>query len=278
MKCYNFLVNFERVEDIVKRDQLVIPNDFDNEIINFVINYIKEIGIIDLSFVSKSTYSVEFAKSMKTLDRYFDTSVLERVNDIFDKIQIIGVSNYSCRFNTLDRTPDTLFIKSEANILSHVSLGHEIIHLLKESSFSEYKNFLRYSEVLPILYEFIQTKYKSKNMKNNIFISRLNRLSNTYNNLYNSSKEISQFFESHPDKYEYYKMPGNVYFISFYYALILYSIYKNEPKEVLFQMRNVLLHEMTTEELLKYFGLDEKIDKSNFEFQYNLILQKNNLK
>ena len=50
-------------------------------------------------------------------------------------------------------------------------------------------------------------------------------------------------------------MERSVYQLSFYYALILFNMYQTNPNRILYLVRCVLMHELTTLELLEELGI-----------------------
>lgn len=58
---------------------------------------------------------------------------------------------------------------------------------------------------------------------------------------------------------------------SFYYSLLLYNLYKKEPKIVLELVNKVLNHEMTTRGMLEKLGLLYSNEKDIFEEEFNAI-------
>ena len=60
---------------------------------------------------------------------------------------------------------------------------------------------------------------------------------------------------------------------SFYYALMLYSLYKETPNKILNLVNKVLNHEMTTFELLNNLGLYGDIKGEIFEKELGMIRQ-----
>ena len=135
--------------------------------------------------------------------------------------------------------------------LSHVYLSHEAHHILKDTNPKEYADMLIYADVIPQFFELaiagqINTQEKS------IIQNRLNILSL-------SKHDVDEHFNRNQpwilsDMIDSKKCQ---YFHSFYYAILLYSLYLENPKKVLKFVKKVLNHDMTTRELLCRFGLSQ---------------------
>ena len=122
-----------------------------------------------------------------------------------------------------------------------------------------------------MLYEFIQVE--GKDLEIRIIKWRLKELLKMYQNTFN--EEVYGKLYNNSEMLTYYQMPENIYFISFYYTILLYSIYKQNPKEILTEMQNVLQHKITTRTLLERFGILNTINKNTFDEEYHkLILKK----
>lgn len=147
-----------------------------------------------------------------------------------------------------------------------------MIHLLKDRNCMEFYNFFNYGEVIPIFYELLQTNGKSETIKNSIIINRLNGLKKTYETNY--SLEFIEKFKNDPELYTYHRFRCDVYFISFYYAVMLYSLYKNNSKLILKEIKNILDNNKTTLDLIELFEFNKKIDIETFDKEYNLIINK----
>lgn len=276
----------KKIKKEIEMYNLTLPTDFEFEIAELVLSYIKNFQS-SISFFPQSYYSQEIKKTLKELNRHFaDNStkhnnsnknfiltneISQKAFKILNEIIISEASfeNYQCIFEIQNKKVSihSLNISCELDTLSYVYLGHEIIHLLKETNLKEYKNHLQYSEVLPMLYEFIQMKYKKSSIKRNIVSRRILFLSEMNQDIIKAKNLIENKFD-----FEIYKLLDYTYFISFYYTILLYELYSKYPQTILKEFKNVLLHKKTTQELLEYFDIYNKYKTTEFDKGYKRIL------
>lgn len=209
--------------------------------------------------------------------------MLRKVKEIISSIElrcIFSLDSYNCEFEDIynnkgkliKRNPTYINLAKNPNELTYVGIGHEMMHLLKDRNCMEFSNFFNYGEVIPIFYELLQTNGKSETIKNSIIINRLNGLKKTYETNY--SLEFIEKFKNDPELYTYHRFRCDVYFISFYYAVMLYSLYKNNSKLILKEIKNILDNNKTTLDLIELFEFNKKIDIETFDKEYNLIINK----
>ena len=132
-----------------------------------------------------------------------------------------------------------LYIPKNLNKQSPVYLAHEIHHILKDTNKEEYKDKLKYADVIPLFFELLIGEENKEIVSNRLFMlnlykdiikDHLNRDNNPLQDLYDSS--ISQ------------------YYLSTYYAILLLEEYEKHPKKILEEISSVLRKESTTKELL----------------------------
>lgn len=151
--------------------------------------------------------------------------------------------------------------------VDRVFIGHEFVHMNKELNYDEYKLGLKVNDVIPMLYEFIVMGEDSKEILN----IRLTLLAmNIQEYEYASQKMRSSGKEK--DLYKVIRDRNAQYLNSFYYATILYKMYKNDPKMILDYIRRVIRCEMTTLDMLKDLGIyltdnNEMYDEQVQEFR-----------
>ena len=151
--------------------------------------------------------------------------------------------------------------------VDRVFIGHEFVHMNKELNYDEYKLGLKVNDVIPMLYEFIVMGEDSKEILN----IRLTLLAmNIQEYEYASQKVRSSGKEK--DLYKVIRDRNAQYLNSFYYATILYKMYKNDPKMILDYIRRVIRCEMTTLDVLKDLGIyltdnNEMYDEQVQEFR-----------
>ena len=106
--------------------------------------------------------------------------------------------------------------------------------------------------------ENIKARLYNLNNDRNVFI--------TSNNFFDITDDIN-------DKllFEHIRSKVGCYLNSFYYAIILYSMYKVSPKKILNLVSKVLKHEITTLEMLEKLNLYGDIRGSVFEKELNGI-------
>ena len=93
-----------------------------------------------------------------------------------------------------------------------------------------------------------------------------------YNSAY--SNEVLDRLENDKMSLKYYQMPENIYFISFYYTIVVYALYKQDPQEILSIIKKVLKQELTTLNMLKQLNivryLQPKLFKEGTEYVLKL--------
>lgn len=277
---------YYKIAENVKRDfdngNFLAITEYNNDILNIILNYLKKYEIIDLK-IKASNYTKELSKFEIEIERNFEKEMLRKVKEIISSIKlrcIYSLDSYDCEFEDIydnkgkliKRNPIYMNLTRNPNELTYVGIGHAMIHLLKDRNCMEFYNFFNYGEVIPIFYELLQANSKREKIKNSIIINRLNGLKKTYEANY--SLEFIENFKNNPELYIYHKFRCDVYFISFYYALMLYSFYKNNPKLILNEIKNILDNTKTTIDLIELFELNKKIDIETFDKEYNLIINK----
>lgn len=162
-----------------------------------------------------------------------------------------------------------------------VSLGHEHCHALKETNYYEHKNGLVLGEVIPIFYELVDYEnnfLKEKHLQYRLYW--LNKQKNIYLLFSNTIKDYplgneASYKDSHIGEqksiYEFGKCYFGCYLSCFYYALILYSMYKEDSINILNLVSDVLNHTMTTHEMLNKLNIYCDIKGEVFENEIKSI-------
>jgi len=168
-------------------------------------------------------------------------------------------------------------IPSQLYELSIYLLCHEHVHSLKDTNYTEYQSGMILGEVLPIFYELliytprdILKKELIKIRMNNMIRAKKEylefdfyaRRSSKYDNMFESKCGI---VSDETKIYEFVRSRLGCYLNSFYYAVILYKMYKETPKKILDLVTKVLKHEMTTLQMLESLGLYGDIRGEIFE-------------
>lgn len=236
----------------------LIDNTYKNQKIknkdigDIVISSISKYTPLQLNILNESTYRKQCNKTIKQFSKYFNEEIGFLVQDILSKKQID--------------------LSSKTDTSSFIYIGSEIIKLLKDNNINELNEKYNYGYVLPFFYEFIQSKSQPKECINNVFRYRLNEIHSLYEEYNNFKKKY--YFRLESEELEKYKSYYYSYFISFYYSVHLYKLYKNYSKEILMDIINVLKNEKTTKNLLEDFYIDQKWDLYGFISSYNMILKK----
>lgn len=156
-----------------------------------------------------------------------------------------------------------------------ISLGHEHCHALKETNLKEHQNQLISGEIIPIFYElinfefnFLKEKYLEYRLfwlkeQKEIYLTSSKILKGSITN--NTLSFLKNDIEESKKMYEYIKSYFGSYLGGFYYALILYSLYKKEPKKILNLVNDVLSHKITTIDMLNKLNIYCNIQGETFE-------------
>lgn len=165
--------------------------------------------------------------------------------------------------NTVFNNPKFLAISQPFSNLTKFHLCHEFAHLLKERFTAEfYLSFTKF-EVIPKALEFI-TAFKNGNVLDleDEFKNHILGLNRTCIKHYLSSKD--ELLNSTCTEFEKRALKcainrANCYLNSFYYALILFRLYLDEPEYIIELINMVFAGEISTEDMFDY------LDKNKFE-------------
>jgi hypothetical protein len=237
------------------------------KIMEFIMKEFKKIGTVRPSFESAEfTPQQLMGSGLRTL-RIYDRSVFERANDEFSSKRFL-IMTEPCQFNTNvvfsanKETEDGEYVvKKDSGHVDHFKISaisclsdiiwyaHEAIHACKDTNYNEYIDLCRYSDVLPIFHEFVS----SMNLNQQIFDEWLKiRYTFIFDNIKRVKEAITLKNNDHANANAYNIQIGLAghYLTSFYYALLLFNLYLEKPREVIYQVNKVLKQEQTTEELL----------------------------
>ena len=221
----------------------------------------------------------------------FDKSNYLRLKNIFNNVQIEHIDEphfFAVQTQFKRNIYDN--IKQDSGRIRHyeipnrnyeidiISLGHEHCHALKDSNYLEHQYIYVLGETIPIFYELINyehnflkqqnliQRFKGLNQDINIFLEASQLLNQPNNNQYN----ISYYFT---DKqiYNFARSYSGVYLNSFYYAIILYNMYKKNPTKILKSISSVLKQEITTYEMLNKLNIYLDIQGETFEKEISNI-------
>jgi len=278
------MINYDRIQSkinntrfLIESDSLIIPSELEDEIANIVISYLIRNDNYKMPTLKKSTFEIEIAKIPLEIQKHFESEELikEYKQLVLDR-DIICQCALPQEYFTSFRGPQIpweLNIPYQLDELSHVYIGHEIMHILANSeNYDEWKYLLLYSDVIPMLYELLQGSKKDDGTREKIIEWRFAKLAEMHNNAFNS--EITHELRNDQLSLKYYQMPEKQYFISFYYTVLLYLLYHQDANLIITEVKNVLSQKNTTKKMLENLGMLNDIDKQSFEKGYNLILRK----
>ncbi len=144
-----------------------------------------------------------------------------------------------------------------------IVLGHEFIHLMKDTNYDELKSSL-YTEALPMFLEFICFD-KGIEFAPELLKMRIDVLGRQYDYYREFALESERQHKNFGREFkgigyrksleEFACTLGGSYLNSFYVALVLYNMYKDNPKKVLEMVRKVLQKEMITKDLCDRLGV-----------------------
>lgn len=221
-------------------------------------------------FISESSYSLDFVKEacVDTM-KIFDEGIADRAFNVMAFIDVIPVFDEGFIFNT-----DIRYGRFEKNVVdtsngyvdvirtprildenAFIFLGHELIHAIKDTNYPEFQLLLTLGEVIPNFYEFIIAE-NIPEISRNYWNCRLEIIKNCIEEYKAISADLSRsLFDK--NILRYLLSNKGVYLNSFYYALVLYNLYKIYPDWVMKNVLRVLNHEITTKDLLVILGLYE---------------------
>lgn len=175
---------------------------------------------------------------------------------------------YSCDDNSMVVDRNSGIVKhykvpQKPDVMASFYLGHEHIHALKETNYDEYIDGQIFGDVIPIFYELLMGD-NFKGLQKEIFKFRISSLKEDKVCYDNALLKMNK--KDDKDLYKVIATRSGQYLNSFYYAVLLYNLYKRSPKMILELVNNVLRHEITTREMLEQLGIIyEKCDEFESE-------------
>lgn len=244
------LKNSDRVivKDVIEKIGTISVTKKKQQSTDIDINYLSR--IFNLSLADISIFGYDITEMVEDLIRMISIKESKEggwQNEILFPSANLRTLDYKC-------TPGSIIYPTKSNNCDEVFLGHEEIHLLKDTNPEEFLLCYTLIEVIPIFYELLMSEdidYLSKD----ILSWRLSQLKE-------SGKEILRLTnlkgiapQSEKKYIDMAIMERSVYQLSFYYALILFNMYQTNPNRILYLVRCVLMHELTTLELLEELGI-----------------------
>lgn len=268
--------------------------DEDMEVCNYVISQLCDFDISTINYGSVISYDELVSRSMLELrmfgdDIYSKIRGIEKITSIYSEIDnrygfttIIGfqVNNSGDILVNTGRV-DRYIIPKERYELSIYHLAHEHVHALKETNYSEFQDSLTVGETLPIFFE-LMIYNPSEILKKELIKFRIKGLLQNkieyiyYDDLFDNCIEKSVFYNKpiknkNTDMCYFIRSKLGCYLNSFYYALMLYNMYRVTPDRIMNLVNMVLKHQITTYDMLNYLGLYGDIRGEVFEKELKYI-------
>ncbi len=155
------------------------------------------------------------------------------------------------------------------DVLGSFYLGHEFVHTLKDTNYEEYIDTQILGDTIPIFYEMLMAD-KHPMFKRTIFRFRLEVLKQEAKNYERAIRQMGKS-NRYKDLHKINATMSGQYLNSFYYAILLFNIYKVEPKMILEMVNKVLKHELTTRKMLDNLGLLYQDKNSVFDTEFEEV-------
>lgn len=254
----------------------------DKKIINYVSGMLDTINIKTGAYTGTVNYNSAIAGSLENL-KVLGMEPYFKVSSFISTIPFYMVNpnrnGYACHITyslddetfEIDKSSGTIAcykVPQRPDILAPLHLGHEHIHALKETNYEEYIDGQILGDVIPIFYELLMSD-KYEETKKMIMLFRISSLKEDKKHYDNAISQMSK--KDLKDLYKVVATRSGQYLNSFYYSLLLYNLYKREPKKVLELVNKVLNHEMTTRGMLEELGLLYSDGKDIFEEEFDAI-------
>ena len=264
--------------------EMIYLSPDDKKVINYVGRAISNIKTSAIVTRENAILGEVFAKSLDNLRIFDDSFYFEALK--FASVRFVPTFpdsfSFSCyvAFYADDKTMkpivdsgkvDHFKIPQIIDTNAEVHLTHELIHAIKETNFEEYKLVAILSDVIPIFYELIGTE-KDEQLRRDILNMRVSVLgieSITYKNAtMNMKKNMHE-----KDLYRVMQNRSGQYLNSFYYALILYNMYKIDKERIIGAINRVLRREITTLDMLIELGIYTKDNNHLFDEELEEIMK-----
>lgn len=295
MDFQEVMLEYQIEKDMADRVTMLYLEDIDLDVCRYVtsqltnidignINYGKEISFQDVVFGSLDEMLIFRDEELfRKLFKLVDTTAIHMGTKVdnqfsagvyYDLNKDGSVDIHSGRITRFS-LPKTL------NELSIYNFGHELIHALKETNYMEYVYAKSLGEVIPIFFEFMIYNPEQVLKKEFIKFRMSSLMSNKLDyveidNVYRRNWMMAVVFNDdeiykRASLYDYIRSKIGCYLNSFYYAFILYKMYKENPDKILCLVLKVLNHEMTTLDMLNDLGIYGNIQGEVFEKELGKI-------
>lgn len=266
----NYFLFEKQINDQLNFDN---PNDDDFEIIKMVCDNLEKTNKPKLDITNKNNAKKIALDSLNNLSFY--NKELENIdliennmNDEYDYSTAIA-SRYNKKKNKILKNKSFvkgIIIPHTVTELAPIWLGHEYIHCLKDTNYLEFKSL--YTEVLPLFYEILVSNEMLKEKHDNWKQARLYMFSHS-KKMYELSKK--KYKESNEEIHKYMMYSYGKYFLNYYYSVLLYSIYKDDKKDILKYINKILEKKKTTLQLLNRFELLNYKENKKFLLEHQKI-------
>lgn len=239
--------------------------------IPFTIYNEKEININEL-----------YENTLNSFTMYNDKDLLTRLSDLLKSIKIykdngfhgIKIYNFRTLLDTINKKDNGFFnvkgivIPGRYNGLAHIYFGHEAHHVLKDTNPKEYMFMLQLADVIPIFFELVQADQYNEEGKNAIINNRFALLKGLSNELKVDKTDNDNYLQNavKSKKYQYLN--------SFYYSVLLYRLYKDNPQYILGLVKKVLSGEITTYDLINKLDINSRYLDYDVEDEINILKKK----
>lgn len=267
-------------------------NDSDVMICNYLAQQLPIISGFEVVKGKSITLTELIDMSVSTLE-VFGGDLSQKARSLIANIPIRNDSIYFLQFGngisfSLSKNGDILkdsgknccvVIPKELFECSIYHFGHECCHILKDTNYSEYQCSYTLGEVIPIFYELLMLENNDLHARD-LLKWRLSTL-NDAKDKFLVGTEMMKIenvtdgvgYENGKGLYEYVRGLFGCYLTGFYYAIILYSLYKANRDKILYLVGSVLRKERTTLDILKELGIYGKIDDT-FNEELNVLRKK----
>lgn len=253
-------------EYIKENPFIILPGDLEYDISDMVKNSLAKM-FINSPKLKKSTFNREIEQTKNNVITIFNNELTNEYNNIINNnfYQYAFINN--CYASFLNQKLRNIFIPINVNELSHIYIGHEVIHGLSlNNNLKEWKYVLLYGETIPIFYEFMQADLELDNLKYQVFNFRQKLLFELNQHEANSLK----YFDNNED-IRFYQIAEVKYFISYYYAILLYELYGEDKLEIIKLIKELLKQNITTFDLFKELNLNNHINEEKYNNGLKLI-------
>ena len=237
---------------------------------------------------SPSSYLSHISTALDTFSIY-DSSVRERVEVELEKsVESSFLSDFDFKtrieYDFLDGSKkidkDSGCVKKivrtpKSTILDPIWYSHEGIHACKDVFYDEYIDALSYADVISIFHELVASNKLGGDVQQQWLAARYYLLhsSKFERDLFSIEKNARPNYKN---EFDLLKNLSSSYLLDYYYAILLFQMYKKNPDKVIDGINNVLCGKTTTKELLEQFGLLEHSSSQfrTFEKENSKYLQK----